>query len=84
MSGDERRTSRRTTWRPGTALQVVLGAAFAGSVIGLVFGLASLNRPLANAAVFYVLGGVVAAALAAAAFVLARAVLRARGRDRSR
>ena len=84
MSRDDGRTSRRITWRPGTALQVVLGAAFAGSAIGLVFGLVSLNRPLANAAVFYVLGAVVAAALAAVAVVLGRAVARASGRRRGR
>lgn len=82
MNGGGGRRSRRITWRPGPALQVVLGAAFAGSVIGLVFGLVSLNRPLANAAVFYVLGAVVAAALAAVALALGRAVARAAGRRR--
>ena len=75
-------TSRRITWRPGTRLWIVLGAAFAGSAIGLVFGLTSLNRPLANAAVFYVLGGVVAATLTALALAGGRAVERLRGTRR--
>ena len=57
--------SRRTTWSPGRRLRIVLTAAVLGSVCGLVFGLTSLNRPILNAAVFYVLGAAVAAAAAA-------------------
>ena len=64
-------TSRRTTWSPGRRLRIVLLATVLGSVFGLVFGLTSLNRPVLNAAVFYVLGAVVAAALAGVG-VLAR------------
>ena len=65
-------TSRRTTWSPGRRLRIVLLATVLGSVFGLVFGFSSLNRPVLNAAVFYVLGAVVAA-LVAAVLVLLRA-----------
>ena len=65
-------TSRRTTWSPGRRLRIVLLATVLGSVFGLVFGLTSLNRPVLNAAVFYVLGAV-AAAVVAAVLVLLRA-----------
>lgn len=86
MTPQHSRTSRRLTWRPGRGLWLVLGAAFGGSLFGLVFGLTSLNRPFANAVVFYVLGGVVAAALAGVLLLLARAVAAARARrdDRHR
>lgn len=56
--------SRRITWSPGWRLRVVLLAMTVGSVGGLVFGLSSLNRPILNAAVFYLLGAAAAAAVA--------------------
>ena len=68
--------SRRITWAPGRRLRAVLLAAALGSFLGLVFGLTSLNRPILNAAVFYVLGAVVAAVLAGLV------VLAVRGRRR--
>ncbi len=48
--------ARRLTWPPGRRLRIVLLATSTGSVLGLVFGLSSLNRPILNAAVFYVVG----------------------------
>ena len=71
-------TSRRTTWAPGPRLRIVLLATVLGSVCGLVLGLGSLNRPVANAVVFYVLGAAVAAAVAG----LAVLALRRRGSSR--
>ncbi len=64
--------SRRITWSPGWRLRVVLLATVLGSLCGLVFGLGSLNRPILNAAVFYVLGGAVAAVAAGLAVVAVR------------
>lgn len=43
-------------WRPSRHLWVAVGGGVLGSATGLLFGIMSLNRPLANAAVFYVLG----------------------------
>ena len=64
--------SRRITWSPGWRLRAVLLATTVGSVGGLAFGLSSLNRPLLNAAVFYLLGAAVAAVVAFLAIVVAR------------
>jgi hypothetical protein len=69
--------ARRGTWSPGWRLRTVLLATSAGSVFGLVFGLSSLNRPIVNAAVFYVLGALVAALVAGVA------VLGVRSRQRT-
>ena len=66
----------RGTWSPGWRLRTVLLATSAGSLFGLVFGLASLNRPILNAAVFYVVGALVAA------LVTGLAVLAVRSRPR--
>lgn len=43
-------------WRPSRHLWAAAGGGVLGSATGLLFGMMSLNRPLANAAVFYVLG----------------------------
>ena len=72
MQRERTPASRRTTWAPGWRVRVVLLAAVFGSVCGLVFGLGSLNRPILNAAVFYVLGGAVAAVLAGLVVALVR------------
>lgn len=64
--------SRRTTWSPGRRLRLVLLATVFGAVFGLVFGLSSLNRPILNAAVFYVLGAGAAALLAGVVVVAVR------------
>ena len=64
--------SRRITWAPGWRLRLVLLATVFGSVLGLVFGLGSLNRPVLNAAVFYVLGAVVAAVVAGVLVLVVR------------
>lgn len=50
----------------------MLLGAFTGSLFGLVFGLGSLNRPLLNALVFYVLGAIVGALAGAAVLALRR------------
>ena len=50
----------------------MLLAVVFGSVCGFVFGLGSLNRPILNAAVFYVLGAAVAAVVAGLAVVAVR------------
>ncbi len=62
--------ARRITWSPGRRLRIVLLATSAGSVLGLVFGLSSLNRPILNAAVFYVVGALLAAVLTGLAVLL--------------
>jgi hypothetical protein len=77
--------SRRITWSPGWRLRAVLLATAVGSVCGLVFGLSSPNRPLLNAAVFYVLGAVVAALVTALVVVAVRGRRRVRSKsDRGR
>lgn len=75
--------SRRITWAPGWRLRFVLLATTAGSVCGLVFGLTSLNRPLVNAATFYVIGAVLAA-LAAGLVIAVRGRLPALLSERQR
>ena len=82
MSGGGHGTSRRATWRPIPAARLVLAGACAGSVFGLVFGLTSLDRPAANALVFYVLGALAGAVLAAVVVLLARAGRRRHGTGR--
>ena len=79
MTDRPRVTARRSTWRPSRSLWCVLAAACIGSGFGLVFGLTSLNRPLANAAVFYLLGALTGAALAVVALLLTRASRRGGG-----
>lgn len=54
----------RRGWRAPTLLQVVLAGTLTGAVFGLVFGALSLNRPIANAVVFYLLCAVAGAVLA--------------------
>ena len=62
----------RGRWTPPPVLRMAfLGAVF-GSVFGLALGLMSVNRPIANALVFYVLCGLLGAALAAVAYALGR------------
>lgn len=64
--------ANRGRWRPPPVLQVAfLGAVF-GSVFGFALGLMSVNRPLANALVFYVLCGLLGAVLAAVGYALRR------------
>ena len=63
---------RRGGWRPPPVRQMAfLGAVF-GSVFGFALGLMSVNRPIANALVFYVLCGLLGAVLAAVAYALGR------------
>ena len=84
MGADDGRGSVRRTWRPGRRLWFVLVAVSLGSLVGLVFGLTALNRPVANAAAFYVLGAGVAAIAAALAVLVWTVARRARRRDRTR
>ena len=82
VTADHSRGSVRYTWRPGRRLWFVLIAASVGSLLGLVFGVMAINRPVANAAAFYVLGAGVAAVLAAIA-VLVRSLTTRRRRERT-
>lgn len=59
-------------WRPPPVLRAAAAGAAFGSVFGFLLGLMSLNRPIANALVFYVLCGLLGAVLAAVAYALGR------------
>ncbi len=62
MTPDPRRTPPR--WRPNRHLRNAVAGGVAGSAVGLLFGVLSLNRPVANALVFYLLGFLVGALVA--------------------
>lgn len=70
MGADTSRGSVRRTWRPGRRLWFVFVSASVGSLLGLVFGMMALNRPVANGAAFYVLGAGMAALLAGVAVLV--------------
>ena len=62
----------RGRWRPPPVLRTAAVGAVFGSVFGLALGLMSVNRPIANALVFYVLCGLLGAVLAVVAYALGR------------
>ena len=59
---------------PGAVQRAALAGGVAGSFLGLLFGLLSINRPVLNGLLFYVLGFVVGGLLGAAAAALFRLV----------
>lgn len=61
------RAGRRPSW------VAIVTSGCIGSAFGLVLGVGALNRPLANGLLFYALGFVVGAAVAAAVTSLRRA-----------
>ncbi len=61
MTPDPRCTPPR--WRPNRRLRNALAGGVVGSAVGLLFGALSLNRPVANALVFYLVGALVAGGL---------------------
>lgn len=66
---------------PGPVQRLMLTGGVVGSFLGLVLGLMSVNRPLLNGLLFYLLGflfGVLARAAAGLLLVAARAGARAR------
>ena len=65
---------RRTGWRAGPrpSWAVIVACGCIGSAFGLAFGVGALNRPLANGLLFYALGFLAGAALAAVVMPLRR------------
>lgn len=72
MSEPKTSKAERRSWREKFGSSPVFLGAFVGSLFGLVFGLGSLNRPLLNALVFYVLGALAGAGAGAAVLALRR------------
>ena len=68
QGGEGPRARRRPRWA------VVVSSGCVGSAFGLAFGVGALNRPLANGLLFYALGFLVGAALAAGLTSVRRAV----------
>ena len=74
----------RRRWRPPALVRAGAVGLVLGSAFGLVFGLLSLNRPVANALVFYVLCAATGAAVGSVTEAVRGVVRRAGSRSRGR